>query len=367
MLVISHINILHCSLLYYRYKGIIPDDIIKIIFAKMRENNISIICGLARSLILADGKLIEFGLVDLAEYYRSLKNIQWFEYGDLAESDTDIAISNGKIHTFNHNAVQFNELLTSKNISGIQKIVTYKYSKYHRCIVATKKGIYAMGKQKYNTLYGVEERILCYECSWINAKKIKHWDSQNACILDTRGIIYINNNNVDKPFVNVNSCISKRGIVFGKVVDFDCCGDTLVIVNEHGRVLTINMESSSPDYNNLAEIKTTEFVISISCGKNHIVLLTRSGKLLGLGSNRSGQLGLGHKIDHESELTIIKEVIDAHIVECGDYYTIAIAYKGTYVFGRNNCCQLGFNSNGKNVKKPHLLPNFRCIPNTLYV
>lgn len=85
----------------------------------------------------------------------------------------------------------------------------------------------------------------------------------------------------------------------------------------------------------------SEPIVSVSCGYNHSMALTKS-KIYVWGSNSRGQLGLGHRINQNVPQELIIENSNIIAVCCGESHTLALtASDQIYVWGQNNQGQLG--------------------------
>lgn len=94
-------------------------------------------------------------------------------------------------------------------------------------------------------------------------------------------------------------------------------------------------------YNNFIRLDTYENEIkSFSSGYEHIIFLTNSGKIFGLGNNKYGQLGLSLSLKI-CYFFIEIDIEDVLLVKCGAFHTIINTQKGLYAFGNNLFGQLG--------------------------
>ena len=92
-------------------------------------------------------------------------------------------------------------------------------------------------------------------------------------------------------------------------------------------------------YNDFVELDIdNKNIISFSSGYEHIVFLTNSNKIYGLGNNRYGQLGLSRKNNYYFKEINIDNVL---LVKCGAFHTIVNTTTGLYSFGNNLFGQLG--------------------------
>jgi len=83
--------------------------------------------------------------------------------------------------------------------------------------------------------------------------------------------------------------------------------------------------------------------VMVSCGINHMMVLTAERVVFTCGSNSYGQLGLGSCYDHD-ELTKIKGFFGVCMVACGSTFSMAVTINGRlYSWGNNQDAQLGHN------------------------
>uniref|UniRef100_A0A0K8SYD6 Putative E3 ubiquitin-protein ligase HERC4 n=1 Tax=Lygus hesperus TaxID=30085 RepID=A0A0K8SYD6_LYGHE len=99
-------------------------------------------------------------------------------------------------------------------------------------------------------------------------------------------------------------------------------------------------------FNHSHSIKT------ISCGKNHTLVVTRSGEVYSCGSNDYGQLG-HDKTRTKLQLVSGLEAAKVREVACGEFHSMALTVWGElFTWGCNNLGQLGHNTYSDNVGKP---------------
>ncbi len=80
-------------------------------------------------------------------------------------------------------------------------------------------------------------------------------------------------------------------------------------------------------------------VQQISCGVFYTLLLTKDGRVYGMGNNKYGQLGTGHKVN-ECHPTLIRELSDIVKVTAG-YHSGAIDKFGSlYIWGSGSFGEL---------------------------
>ena len=99
----------------------------------------------------------------------------------------------------------------------------------------------------------------------------------------------------------------------------------------------------------------------MACGYAHTITLSNDGTVHSFGSNREGELGLGHN-DNASLPTPIPNLPKINMVSCGGYFTVCVDYEGfVWSFGENHAGQLG-TGNTTNFNIPQkLLTSFSNI------
>lgn len=86
-------------------------------------------------------------------------------------------------------------------------------------------------------------------------------------------------------------------------------------------------------------------ICRLACGNNHSIVLTTTGEVYSWGCNQYGQLGLGDKLNYYNHtpqlitLLLNKQIIS---IKCGSDFNVVKSSDNTiYIWGRNNCGQLG--------------------------
>jgi len=93
-------------------------------------------------------------------------------------------------------------------------------------------------------------------------------------------------------------------------------------------------------YNNFIKLNTYENEIkTFSSGYEHLIFLTKSGEIYGIGNNKYGQLGVKSQKNYYFFRKI--ELDEVLIIKCGSFHTIIYTKKGLYAFGNNLFGQLG--------------------------
>jgi alpha-tubulin suppressor-like RCC1 family protein len=94
-------------------------------------------------------------------------------------------------------------------------------------------------------------------------------------------------------------------------------------------------------FTNVDNIQGT--IKAVSCGSNHTMLLTNSGKIYGAGLNNYGQLGIGTLLQQNiftlSTFNFTGETVDA--ISCGSNHTAVLTTSGKLYTGYNYYGQLG--------------------------
>jgi RCC1 and BTB domain-containing protein len=96
-----------------------------------------------------------------------------------------------------------------------------------------------------------------------------------------------------------------------------------------------------------------ERIVSIACGKWHLLVLTNFGNVYGWGRNGCGELGIGNKKNQNRPQKIDlnnNQIIKS--ISCGQYHSLLLTTAGDiYAFGYNNFGQIG-NGNQTNQLNP---------------
>lgn len=157
-----------------------------------------------------------------------------------------------------------------------------------------------------------------------------------------------------------------------------CCGDS------HSLALTVGGNLYSWGQNNhgqlghgdttirlrpelIRSLKSAK-VIQVAAGKNHTMVISKSGLLFGFGSNSSGELGINNpEIRIQSTPIVIERFREMNVVSvtCGSGHTIVVCrsgdilqYRKIFGFGLNSSGQLGIStSNQSIVHYPQLISN----------
>ena len=96
--------------------------------------------------------------------------------------------------------------------------------------------------------------------------------------------------------------------------------------------------------NKLNLIAGPEFnIVSLSSGGTHTLLLNKEGQVYSIGSNCIfGQLGLGSDVHQTENPTLIKGVSEIISMACGDNHSLLVSKSGkVFSFGNGKFGQLG--------------------------
>ena len=139
-------------------------------------------------------------------------------------------------------------------------------------------------------------------------------------------------------------CIARN--IWGKVY---CWGQ-----NKSG-LLGIGSQDESYHRPTLNQHLNNEFVVDISCGAGHSLVLTNCGEVYAWGLNNYGQIGNGCNRNQSIPIKV-KGFNNERVVmiSCGYYHSMALTECGhVYSWGRNDCGQLGIgNTVDSNEPKP---------------
>ena len=126
--------------------------------------------------------------------------------------------------------------------------------------------------------------------------------------------------------------------VNGRQVQFNEPVDKVVYSNGHfGLLITTNGALYKFDYNLIPTrvVEATEPIIDVSIGKDHALVLSKSGKAYGIGSQANGQLGNGESLSIEN-VTMSRVLVMEPIVNicAGIVHSIVVTASGNaYAFG----------------------------------
>ncbi|CAD6186224.1 unnamed protein product [Caenorhabditis auriculariae] len=100
-------------------------------------------------------------------------------------------------------------------------------------------------------------------------------------------------------------------------------------------------------------------VVEVSCGDQHTVLLTHSGRIFVFGSDYFGQCGCGKKVEKRPNPVVVDELMGSYATRIctGRCHTLALVQGSPYFFGMNSSGQLGngtLNSVGRPRKMDEL-------------
>jgi hypothetical protein len=176
-----------------------------------------------------------------------------------------------------------------------------------------------------------------------------------------------NDNEYNIYFYDIKYGIIKEYISEEKIIDM-CCGYRhSILFTQSGKVYEYLMnseddEETSDDSEDIKDSKErensekyiyfklksfknysfeSEKIVMISCGYEHSLALTESGRVFGWGKNYFGQLGVD--VEHSSEPIII-EMNDSKIkkISCGLFHSLLLSCDGDiYAFGWNRCGEVG--------------------------
>ena len=97
------------------------------------------------------------------------------------------------------------------------------------------------------------------------------------------------------------------------------------------------------------------FVIDVSCGMRHTLLLDKNGNVYSTGCGKKGQLGLGQEVKRLFTPTILKDIPKGLSVHCGQHFSAVIttsqASCDLFMFGDNKYKQVS-NTSSNTIYKP---------------
>jgi len=117
--------------------------------------------------------------------------------------------------------------------------------------------------------------------------------------------------------------IEMRKVVSDKVKYFRCWGSKVIIYTENNELIQVSLENFHP-----SPVKKglCISVLQIACGKEHCLIVTRSGYVYSYGSDEYGQLGNDNFTD-QKEPNLILQLSNCRVskVACSDYSSFAVA------------------------------------------
>jgi len=287
-------------------------------------NAISISCGKSHSILLTKEGLFSCGLN---------------KYGQL-----------GLQHNINQKSFQ------KVNIPNV--ILTSCGSDH--TFVVTREGLFGCGYNDYGQL-GLGEQVRpnnnCFEKVSIRSKVISvSCGADHSLVLIKEGLfssglnyhgqLGLGHNDdanelqlVDIPNVISISCGGNHSLVLTKEGLFSCG------YNEYGQLgLGSNSQmgynlNNGQNQNSFQKIDISN-VISISCGSDHSIVLTKEG-LFSCGLNAQSQLGLGFSGRYFPNFEIVKYIPDVISLSCGGNHSVVLTTEGLFSFGNNDVGQLG--------------------------
>uniref|UniRef100_A0A0A9WUV1 Putative E3 ubiquitin-protein ligase HERC3 n=1 Tax=Lygus hesperus TaxID=30085 RepID=A0A0A9WUV1_LYGHE len=148
-----------------------------------------------------------------------------------------------------------------------------------------------------------------------------------------------------------------------------CGSGFIVLIDQHGRLLTMgNNKVGQLGIGKRGDARRSPYIhqdlrrhffTQIAAGDRHALALTSSGVVYGSGSNEFGQLGLGESTDSVtmfSTLPIPYKVVGIAAGPAGSMF--ACENGSVYVCGHNDCKQLGVDTNQRRVYTPTRIPLF---------
>eukprot|EP00917_Polyrhabdina_sp_WS-2016_P014332 GHVP01031371.1.p1 GENE.GHVP01031371.1~~GHVP01031371.1.p1 ORF type:complete len:471 (-),score=72.53 GHVP01031371.1:20-1432(-) len=116
--------------------------------------------------------------------------------------------------------------------------------------------------------------------------------------------------------------VKNRPIVYPDETDITIWGDTSDL-----EVSTLSGTEAEPKRFRNIEFPN-ENIVNIVSGKSHILFLTAHGSVLSLGNGLRGQLGLGETRVHASAPKVVPELRGVVSIACGDEHSVALTREG---------------------------------------
>ncbi|KAJ5069146.1 rcc1-like g exchanging factor-like protein [Anaeramoeba ignava] len=188
-----------------------------------------------------------------------------------------------------------------------------------------------------------------------------------------------------------------QNIPKGKIIDIQCGNTHSIMLIENENQNTKRKLYSTGDYEfiglgkneentyQFTEIKSSLFendnnnILDFSVGRDHNLILTSNNKMIGFGSNNSGQLGTGNTEDQLipiqiklPKLTFTENISNYHIF-CGDYKSFIYYSPPSFsnleedlikLFERKEFCNISFKTkNGEIIEAHKLILKYRLNQN----
>ncbi|XP_020622823.1 X-linked retinitis pigmentosa GTPase regulator-like isoform X2 [Orbicella faveolata] len=140
-----------------------------------------------------------------------------------------------------------------------------------------------------------------------------------------------------------------------------CGSDFTAAVTADGRLYTWGSSSEGQtgqgdeDYNVPTQVQIRGKVVAVGCGYYHMAVVTDDGSLYTCGENESGKLGLDDsQLSETSQLQKLFSINEQFItVACGGNHTVAVTRNGKlYTFGQGDHGQLGHGSSWLECQTP---------------
>jgi alpha-tubulin suppressor-like RCC1 family protein len=268
-----------------------------------------------------------------------------------------------------NNNYSYNTLITiTKPLVLIPQVISY--GTYHTVILFSDGSIYGTGNNQYGQL-GIGNNtsqnalVQMSITSGLRPRTVSCGDL-HTMVLMSDGSIYGTGDNQYGQLGNGNT-ISQNVLIplintTGQIPNSISCGDNYTIVlmkngsiygtgnNDYGQLGIGNMNNQ----NTLTLMLNNTGLIpsSISCGKNHTVILMTTGDIYGVGYNVYGELGIANNTSQSSLILMINSTGKNPIaVSCGSNHTIVLMEDGSiYGTGCNIYGELGLgNNNNQNI------------------
>lgn len=125
------------------------------------------------------------------------------------------------------------------------------------------------------------------------------------------------------------------------IIKIKCSHKFVFALTKIGKLFSLGNDNNSDTFREIG----LENIISVSCGHYHVVVVTYLNELYVWGRNLLGNLGLGDKNDRtydSPQKIILDEKSKIKSVCCGaDHTMVLLEWDLIYVWGYNNCGQLG--------------------------
>jgi alpha-tubulin suppressor-like RCC1 family protein/tRNA A-37 threonylcarbamoyl transferase component Bud32 len=237
---------------------------------------------------------------------------------------------------------------------------------YNVFIVTKSDKTYAFDRNPYNQLVFEHKRVvneiqnveeLCYQQIIDFANGWGHFIALNSSGKvycwgrNYSGLLGIGPQDMSYHKPKLNQYLNKKF-----VIDISCGGGHSLVLTNCGEVYAWGWNGRGQIGNGCYRFQLTpikvkgcynERVVMISCGECHSMVLTECGRVYSWGRNDYGQLGIGNTVDsNEPKFVAVNDENKCNVfiekISCGSFHSLLLSSDGyIYAFGRNSDGELG--------------------------